>query len=82
MVSKKIHATEKPLLLLKEILRIVLFPGSSILVPFLGSGSTLRAAYRLGHTGIGWDLAPEHKEAFLRRVQDDQKDGEDLEGEE
>lgn len=73
-LTKKVHVTEKPLLLIKEILRITLFPGSSVLCPFLGSGATLRAAYRLGHTGIGWDLAEEHKTGFLRRVQEDQKE--------
>lgn len=72
--QKKVHATEKPLLLIKEILRVSLFPGSYILCPFLGSGATLRAAYRLGHMGIGWDLSEDHKKSFLRRVQEDQKD--------
>lgn len=73
-LAQKVHATEKPLLLVKEILNTVLFPGSNILCPFLGSGATLRAAYRLGHTGIGWDLSPEHKVGFLRRVEEDQKE--------
>lgn len=72
--QRKVHATEKPLLLIKEILRITLFPGSSILCPFLGSGATLRAGYRLGHTGLGWDLSEDHKKGFLRRVQEDQKE--------
>lgn len=75
-LSQKVHATEKPLLLIKEILNVVLLPGSNILCPFLGSGATLRAAYRLGHTGIGWDLSQEHKDGFLRRVEEDQKEKE------
>ena len=73
---QKVHATEKPLLLIKEILGTILLPGSNILSPFLGSGATLRAAYRLGHTGIGWDLSQEHKDGFLRRVEEDQIDKE------
>lgn len=75
-LAQKVHATEKPLLLIKEILNVILLPGSNILVPFLGSGATLRAAYRLGHTGIGWDLSSDHKDAFLRRVEEDQKEKE------
>lgn len=74
--SKKIHLTEKPLELLQDILGTVLFPGSTVLVPFLGSGVTLRAAYNLGHTGFGWDLNQKHKDRFLRLVagETDEKD--------
>lgn len=68
---KKIHATEKPLPLLQEIVKTLCFPGSSILVPFLGSGVTLRAAYSLGHTGWGYDLSEENKKRFLKRVYED-----------
>lgn len=66
--SKKIHTTEKPIELLSDILNTILFPGSNILVPFLGSGVTLRAAYRLGHTGLGFDRSQAHKERFLELV--------------
>ena len=68
---KKIHATEKPLALLQDIISTITFPGSAILVPFLGSGVTLRAAYSLGHTGWGYDLSEENKNLFLKRVYDD-----------
>lgn len=68
---KKIHATEKPLALLQEIISTICFPGCSILVPFLGSGVTLRAAYSLGHTGWGYDLSAENKRLFLKRVYED-----------
>lgn len=66
--ARKIHATEKPIELLQEILSTTCFPGSSILCPFLGSGVTLRAAYSLGHTATGWDLSKRNKELFLRKV--------------
>lgn len=66
--AKKIHITEKPIELLSDILDTILFPGSNVLVPFLGSGVTLRAAYRLGHTGLGFDRSPEHKARFLELV--------------
>lgn len=69
--AKKIHATEKPLGLLEEILNVILLPGSAILIPFLGSGVTLRAAYKLGHTGWGYDLDPTNKELFLGKVRAD-----------
>lgn len=69
--ARKIHPTERPIELMKEIVDTICFPGSVILVPFLGSGVTLRAAYQLGHTGFGWDLSEENKRKFLRRVAED-----------
>lgn len=73
-VQKKVHPTEKPIALLEEIIKTCLFPGSEILIPFLGSGVTLRTCYKLGHTGIGWDLSQEHKDGFLKRVAEDKKE--------
>lgn len=66
--AKKVHATEKPVALLEEIISSCTFPGSVILCPFLGSGVTLLASYKLGHTGWGYDLDKNNKAAFLRRV--------------
>lgn len=73
-LARKVHPTEKPLPLMEDILKTILLPGSIILVPFLGSGVTLRAAYKLGHTGFGWDLSQDHKDGFLKRVAADQDD--------
>jgi ParB family chromosome partitioning protein len=70
-LQRKSHPTEKPIWLLEEILKSFCFPGSRILVPFLGSGVTLRAAYKLEHTGLGFDLSDKHKAGFLKRVQED-----------
>lgn len=75
--TTKDHPTQKPLLLMKAILETCIFPGSHILIPFMGSGVTLRAAYKLGHTGKGWDLSPIYRNNFLRRIVDDQKEGDE-----
>jgi hypothetical protein len=66
--TRKIHLTEKPIELLVDILDTILFPGSEILVPFLGSGVSLRAAYKVGHTGFGFDLSETHKAKFIEKV--------------
>lgn len=66
--SRKIHPTERPPEMLDSLLETICFPGSKILVPCLGSGATLRAAYRGGHTGVGFDLAQGNKDRFLRAV--------------
>jgi hypothetical protein len=69
--TKKIHSTEKPPELLDDILKTMLLPGRNILVPFLGSGATLRSAYRLGHHGHGFDLSENNKERFLKAVEEE-----------
>lgn len=77
--ARKIHPTERPIHLMKEVIDTICFPGSIILVPFLGSGVTLRAAYQLGHTGFGWDMSEENKRKFLRRVAEDKGNEEEPE---
>ena len=62
---------------MEEILKLTCFPGSTVLVPFLGSGVTLRAAYKTGHVGFGWDLSQVHKAKFLKKVQLEQEDSDD-----
>ena len=78
--SRKIHLTEKPQELLRDILDTICLPGSRILIPFLGSGATLRAAYSTGHTGLGFDLSEVHKERFLKKVAEEFGDGKDTLG--
>lgn len=87
--TKKYHPTERPVALIQEILDCLGGPRCSVLVPFLGSGATLRAAYNLGMTGAGWDMNPEYKDKFMLAVEEDTKaignndvaedDGEDIE---
>ena len=47
-VSKKIHATQKPVPLLRHLIQASSVPGEIVLDPFAGSGSTLVAAAQLG----------------------------------
>lgn len=79
--SRKIHPTERPIELMEDLLGTILFPGSKVLVPFLGSGVTLRAAYRTGHTGFGYDLADGNRQRFLALVAKEFSDGEGTSGE-
>lgn len=73
--TRKYHPTERPVALIQEILQTFAWPGSIIMVPFLGSGATLRAAYREGMTGWGWELNEENKEPFLAAIQEDIESG-------
>lgn len=67
----RIAENEKPYTLCREIVRTFLFPGSRVIIPFLGSGNMLRAATNEGHMAFGWELKPEYKGRFLKRVEED-----------
>jgi len=69
--SRKYHPTQRPVELMQEILRTFAWEGSIIMVPFLGSGATLLAAYREKINGFGWELNEENKEPFLAAVEQD-----------
>lgn len=43
-------------------------PGSVVLDPFAGSGTTLAAACRLGRRGVGLEIYPAFKEMFQKRL--------------
>ena len=69
--ADKIHTTERPVELIEEILGLFGIPTSIVLVPFLGSGNTLRAAYNLGMKCFGFDISEEYKAKFLLAVEED-----------
>ena len=69
--SQKYHPTERPVAMIEELLNTLGTPLQRVLVPFLGSGATLRAAYNCGMTGVGWDLNPEYKSRFMLKVEED-----------
>lgn len=69
--AQKIHATERPLELMLELLDTFCFPGTTMVIPFLGSGVTLRAAFHRKMTGIGWDLDKNIRNKFLLGVKEE-----------
>lgn len=50
------HPTAKPLVMVREWVRLFSEPGDLVLDPFLGSGTTLRAAKDEGRRGVGIEL--------------------------
>lgn len=64
----KIHPTERPEELLREVLLTFCLPYAKILVPFAGSGATILAAYSLGMEAFGFDLAEEYRNAFVTKL--------------
>lgn len=73
--DKKIHPTEKPLELYKEIIQTICFPNTKAIVPFLGSGNALRALFAHNCSGFGYELDEELKSRFLLRVEEDIQKG-------
>lgn len=74
---RKIHPTERPIELMEELLDTFCYPGYSVVSPFLGSGVILRACYKRGMVGFGWDLDETTKHRFLGKVRADQMNKEE-----
>lgn len=60
------HKNEKPLSLMKRI--VAWLPGDTILDPFMGSGTTLRAAKDLGRKAIGIEIEERYCEIAAKRL--------------
>jgi len=65
---KVIHPTEKPISLMKELVRLFTNPGDVILDPFMGSGSTGVAALELGRKFIGIERNPDYFATARQRI--------------
>lgn len=63
-----VHPTVKPTELMRYLCRLVTPPGGTVLDPFMGSGSTGKAAMLEGFRFIGCELSPEYAEIAKRRI--------------
>lgn len=63
------HPSPKPVELIQKLLPVVTDRGDLVLDPFMGAGSTLRAAYNLGRRGIGIETEERYCEIAARRLQ-------------
>ena len=67
---RNFHPTVKPLRLMRWLVRLVgCQPGSVILDPFMGSGTTGMAAAGQGYSFIGCELLPEHMQIARARIE-------------
>jgi site-specific DNA-methyltransferase (adenine-specific) len=67
-IAREEHPTAKPLSLLKELVSLFTDPGETILDPFMGSGTTLRAAKDLGRKAIGIEIEEKWCEVAAKRM--------------
>jgi DNA modification methylase len=65
------HPTVKPTDLMRYLCRLVTPPGGTVLDPFMGSGSTLKAAELEGFDAIGIELDEGYIEIARRRIASD-----------
>jgi len=63
------HPTVKPVALMEYLIRLVAPPGGIVLDPFAGSGTTGKAAVRLGFPFFGIELEPEFVELARKRIE-------------
>lgn len=68
-VRDRSHPTQKPIALMEWCLSF-LPNATTILDPFMGSGTTLVACAKMGRAGIGIELDPEYFDIACKRVED------------
>jgi site-specific DNA-methyltransferase (adenine-specific) len=62
------HPAPFPVALPERLIQLYTFKGDVVLDPFMGSGTTLVAASRLGRRGLGFDLDPAYVELARARL--------------
>lgn len=62
------HQTQKPVELMEALVEVTTQPGGVVLDPFMGSGSTLRAAKNRGRRAIGFERDERYCEVAARRM--------------
>jgi DNA modification methylase len=65
------HPAPFPVELPERLIRLYTYEGDLVLDPFMGSGSTLVAAARLGRRYVGYDLDPTYVDIARLRVRDE-----------
>ncbi len=64
-----VHPTIKPVALLRTLVRLSANPGETVLDPFMGSGTTLRAAKDAGLKAVGIEIEERYCEIAARRLE-------------
>jgi DNA methylase/ParB-like nuclease domain len=65
----RMHPTVKPIALVADAMRDCTTKGDVVLDPFLGSGTTMLAAEKIGRRGYGLEFEPRYVDVSIRRWQ-------------
>ena len=68
--EKRLHPTQKPVVLMERIIEAFTRPGDTILDPFMGSGTTGVACVNLRRGFIGIEINEEYFEIAKKRIED------------
>ena len=68
--GKRLHPTQKPLQLFKELVQIHSYTGDLVVDPFLGSGTTAVAALSNGRQFVGGDIDPNYVAVSKTRLRE------------
>jgi site-specific DNA-methyltransferase (adenine-specific) len=67
--ERRVHPTQKPIELMRQIIRHYTKPGDTVLDPYMGSGTTGVAALMEGRSFVGIELDPGYYEIAKRRIE-------------
>lgn len=67
------HITVKPVLVMRQLIRLFSIEGQTVLDPFLGSGTTAIAAINDNRQFIGFEIDPDYAEMAIKRVHGEQE---------
>lgn len=65
------HPTIYPIEMIERIIKMASNPGDTVLDPFLGSGTTVVAALKLGRIGIGFELDDKYESEIKNRLENE-----------
>lgn len=65
------HPTVYPIEMIERIIKMSSNAGDTVLDPFLGSGTTVVAAIKLGRKGIGFELDQTYESEILKRIKNE-----------
>lgn len=71
--ERRVHPTQKPVAVMREIIRNYTDAGDTIFDPFMGAGSTGIAATLEGRNFVGCEISPEYYAIAQRRIADAQQ---------
>jgi len=66
--TNRLHSTEKPVDLYKQIIELTTEPGNIIIDPYVGSGASAEAAKLTGRNYLGWEIDEDYYKIILRRL--------------